>query len=365
MDSPLRESPLTVSAIVPVHNGGAPFLACLSRLIAARPAPDEIIVVSNGTTDGSDMAAESSNVRVVRLPHPTGPARARNEGALVARGDLLLFVDADVAVPADIITHVVEPFMRDSSLTAIFGSYDAEPSEPDLISQFRNLLHHYVHQTSREEATTFWAGCGAIRREAFFAAGGFDERHTKPSIEDVELGCRLANAGRRIRLVKALQVKHLKRWTPWSMIRTDALGRAAPWTRLIIRRRRLPDDLNFRVSGKLSVVAAIMLAATTCLAVFDPRWIVATFVASVLLFALNAPFYRFLWQRRDVWFLARAVPWHWVHYLSAAAGSAIGALQQLAELRGRPQQEWRATEEWARAGARRQPMPADTSPLPS
>ena len=69
------------------------------------------------------------------------------------------------------------------------------------MSAFRNLLHHHVHQQAAGPATTFWAGLGAVRREAFLASAGFDaERYPVPSIEDIELGMRLAPTAARIGL---------------------------------------------------------------------------------------------------------------------------------------------------------------------
>ena len=93
-------------------------------------------------------------------------------------------------------------------------------------SQFRNLLHHYVHQTSSQEAQTFWAGFGAIRRNALKSSGGFDEQIE--GIEDVELGTRLASGGAKLCLDKSLQVKHLKKWTLTSSVKTDIFKRAVP-----------------------------------------------------------------------------------------------------------------------------------------
>ena len=82
-----------------------------------------------------------------------------------------------------------------------------------MVSQYRNLLHHFVHQEGNPEASTFWAGCGAVRRAAFDAVAGYDEaRFRRPSIEDIELGYRLRRAGYRIRLDRDLQCTHLKRW---------------------------------------------------------------------------------------------------------------------------------------------------------
>ena len=55
---------------------------------------------------------------------------------------------------------------EEPGIAAVFGSYDDEPGAPNLVSQYRNLLHHFVHQTGRTEASTFWTGCGAVRRDA-------------------------------------------------------------------------------------------------------------------------------------------------------------------------------------------------------
>jgi GT2 family glycosyltransferase len=83
------------------------------------------------------------------------------------------------------------------------------------------LLHHYVHQISKEEAATFWGACGAIRREVFLKVEGFDERYRRPAIEDIELGYRLTGAGYRVRLLKGLMVTHLKRWDLLTMLKAD------------------------------------------------------------------------------------------------------------------------------------------------
>jgi GT2 family glycosyltransferase len=140
-------------------------------------------------------------------------------------------------------------------LTALFGSYDDAPAATNFLSQYKNLFHHYVHQIANEEASTFWGACGAIRREVFLKLGGFDESYHQPCIEDIELGYRLKRAGYRIRLLKTLQVKHLKHWGVKSLLKTDFFQRALPWTELILRDRRLVNDLNLKTSSRVSVAS--------------------------------------------------------------------------------------------------------------
>lgn len=320
---------LTISVIVPERNGGAKLRMSLSALTKATPPPTELIVVADGDTDESWRIAEEFGARVLRIPKAQGPARARNLGAREAQGDILFFVDADVVITPDSIHQVEVAFSHDPQLAALFGSYDDEPGEGNFLSQYKNLLHHYVHQISREEASTFWAGCGAIRRQIFMEFGGFDESYEKPCIEDIELGYRLKRSGHRIRLSKNLQVKHLKRWGIISLTKSDFFDRALPWTELILRDKQFVNDLNLRFSSRLSVVLTYGLL----LALIGGFWWPGLFaVACLLIISLlifNAPVYRFFLQKRGFWFMIRTLPWHWFYYFYSGLAFAIGLSRSL------------------------------------
>jgi GT2 family glycosyltransferase len=324
---------MRISVITPVHNGGDAFRACAAALGACAPGAHEWIVVVDGGSDDSAALASAAGARVLELAATAGPALARNIGAAEASGDVLLFVDADVVVPPWLIGRVAAHLQNDPGLAAVIGSYDDAPADPGFLSQYRNLLHHYVHQTSHEDASTFWCGCGAIRREVFLETGGFNGGFGDPSIEDIEFGYRLRRAGQRIRLAKDVQVTHLKRWTAASLLRTDVFARAVPWTRLIIRSRMLPNDLNVNSSARASVALIFVLAGALAAA----PWLAWGFGAAVLaglgLVALNAGFYRFLWRVRGPSFTLAAVPWHWLYYACAGMGLIIGTSQ---EVLGRP-----------------------------
>jgi len=324
---------MRISIITPVHEGGDAFLACIGRLAACRPPADELIVVADGGRDGSAEAARAAGARVIELQARSGPARARNVGAAAATGDVLLFVDADVAAPPDLVGRVAAFLDTHPEIAAVIGSYDDAPADHGFLSQFRNLLHHYVHQTARDEASTFWCGCGAIRRAVFLEIGGLNGGFGDPSVEDIEFGYRLRRAGHRVRLVKDLQVTHLKRWTPLSLFRTDIFARAVPWTRLILRSRRFPNDLNLSSSSRASVALVMALAAALALSPWAPWGIAVALLAALGLLALNAGFYRFLWKARGPFFMLAALPWHWLYYACAGIGFSIGVAEELA---GRP-----------------------------
>ena len=309
-----------LSVVIPVFNGGLDFGRCLLRLRASHGPHFELIVVDDGSTDGSADLARSFGARVIRHESPGGPALARNAGAQAATADVVFFLDADVAVHPHTISRALDRFDADPGLTALFGSYDDRPDAPGVVSRFRNLLHHFVHQQGTfkndlRPAHTFWTGCGAIRRRTFLDAGGFDPRlYEKPAIEDIELGYRLTLAGRRIVLARDVQATHLKRWTLASIVRTDVLQRGVPWLMLMKRLKVMENDLNVRRGQKVCVVLAGLFVLSLLAAPWLPASLALTALCASAVVILNAEFYRFLARTQGVAFASASVPLHLLYY---------------------------------------------------
>jgi cellulose synthase/poly-beta-1,6-N-acetylglucosamine synthase-like glycosyltransferase len=324
-----------LTAVIPATKD-PPTLACCVRAIesAAEP-PEEVLVIDRCATGG--------------------PAGARNEGARRAAGEVLVFIDADVAVHSDAFSRVRAAFRSEPELDGLFGSYDDTPAAPGLVSQFRNLLHHHVHQTSPGRATTFWAGLGAMRRDVFLASGGFDEvRFTAPFVEDIELGMRIVEAGARVRLDPGLLGTHLKRWTLGGMVWTDLTRRGAPWVAMLLRRRSLSSALNLSWRNRLT--AAAWLSALAGLA---GRRAGAALGALAAVLMLNQSLYALLVQRLGLLRGSVGVALHGLHNPTAVASVPVGAAGYARERRsGR---RLAATRAQVRAGGEgdSETMPAD------
>ncbi len=317
-------SPPLVSIIIPVHNGSSHLGKTLDALLASDFVEYEIVVVDDASTDESATLAQARGVEVIALAAQLGPAAARNRGANHARGDILLFVDADVVVRPNTLTHVAAILREYPDVAAVFGSYDDSPAAQNFISQYKNLLHHFVHQQSSPNAATFWAGCGAIRRRAFEVTGGFDERkYQRSSIEDIELGHRLRRNHFRIILDKELQVKHLKRWTFFSLLTTDILRRAWPWSRLILEENARIYDLNLRTLDRISAALAWVALASLVLSCFSRAFLPGAPLALLVVFLLNRPFYGFLTKRRGYWFALRSFAMSVLYYLYSSCVFAL------------------------------------------
>lgn len=380
---------------MPVRNDPRRLRRCLAAVARSTYRDFEVIVADDASTDDTATQAESAAqrlqqpLRVVRLPRQSGPAAARNAAVNQTRAELLFFVDADVLLHRDALSRAVEAFDAHPEIDGLFGSYDTSPEHPGFISQFKNLSHHFVHQQAARRATTFWCGCGAMRRAVFTEAGGFDaHRYRRPCIEDIELGARLVRDGRRIVVEKTVQGTHLKRWTLRGLVLTDVLSRGIPWTRLILRQRDLPRDLNLGITQRISAVLAAswvlvwmaagwfeplllalppaaiatvwvadklsaalgkrwrdgkprprvpMLRVLAWLAVaawlaaggwmawqIGPWWSAALLLPLAGMMALNAHYYAFFVRERSIPFAAGVLPLHGLYYLYSGAALAAG-----------------------------------------
>ena len=314
-----QQKSIRLSVIVPVYNAARTLKACLSSILANRSNYTEIIVVDDRSTDNGIEIAKELGIRVVPNTRLKGPAGARNEGATHASGEFLLFIDSDITVPDTILAEVLENFDRDTDLVALFGSYDRSPACSNFLSQYKNLMHHFVHQISQEETSSFWAGFGAIRKDMFLESGGFNDKdYPNASIEDIELGLRLKKQGHRIKLLKSLQVKHHKKWTVLNLLKADILYRAVPWTRLIAESGKVPDDLNLQISQRWSAIFAGLFVIACLFMTISPWWrpiplsilaITATILATLLIY-LNRELYRFFFRLKGPFFLIPTFFWH-------------------------------------------------------
>jgi glycosyltransferase involved in cell wall biosynthesis len=326
-----------ISVIIPFFNAALTLGRCLESLARSGYPDLEIIVVDDRSTDESVAVAEQFDVRLVQMIRRSGAAAARNLAARAATGDVFFFVDADVLAPPGVVERVGRTFTEDAKLDAMFGAYTIFPDADNFASVYKNLVHHFTHLTSRREASTFWCGCGAVRRATFERVGGFDESYTAASVEDIELGYRMNASGARIRLDPSLRVVHAKRYTLVSLIRSDLLDRAVPWTRLMARENIFNLDLNLKVGN---VVSAILLAfmfplVAAALWVMPLAWsapVLAIVTAAYL--GLNLRIACFVVRVKGLAFAGLFLIMYSVTYLYSILGFGLGLVKYIAERRG-------------------------------
>ena len=315
-----------VSVIVPAFDAASTIGPCIDCLVAAGVPAKCVWVVDDGSGDATARIARERGARVIVTAGRTGAAAARKLGAARSEGDPIVFVDADVCVAPDAVRKLMHVFASGNAPDALFGSYDDAPPAPGTVGRVRNLLHHHIHQTNGGPAETFWTGLGAVRHDAFYAVGGFS--FGQRMMEDARLGYALRRAGYRIELCPKIQGAHLKRWTLGSMVRTDLLDRAIPWSRLLLVRDEASPSLNVSPVGKLSVVAVglgvLSSAASVALAVWSPVAAIGALVVMVCsilaIGILNTAFLGLIARRLGRGKITEAIGILWLHYLASGCG---------------------------------------------
>lgn len=329
-----------LSVVMPVHNG----MGVLPDTLGALAESDldrgrwELVLVDDASTDGTVELARRHADQVIELSGaPHGPAFARNRGAEAAKGDVLVFLDADVRIAPDALGRLARLFASDPLLGAAFGSYDDQPPAAGVVSRYRNLLHHYHHHRGAGEAETFWAGLGAVRADAFREVGGYDEvRYARPQIEDIELGRRLRRAGHRIVLDPTIQGAHLKRWTLKQVVQTDLLHRGIPWMRLLLEEGGEGAVLNVAAKEKICValVGAFLAVLAAAAVLTSPVLLLVALVCVTIVVLWNVDLYRYLARGRGVGFGLAVVPLHLLYYVTSGMAFLFG--QALHRLQPRP-----------------------------
>lgn len=320
--APVRD--LTISVIVPAYRAAHLLPGVLAPLLEMQQRGDviEVLVIDDCSPDDTAEVAQRLGARVLRTPRNGGPGAARNLAAAEARGNILWLVDSDVIADPSGAAIIAEAF-RDPTVKAVFGSYDTTPAGTPWFSRYKNLVHRFYHQRGRREARTFWAGCGAVERALFLRIDGFDvETYKVPSIEDIELGYRISAAGGRILLLPDLEAKHLKVWTIRNGIFTDIYRRALPWSRLMIAREGLSDDLNTGKSERIKAVIAIAFFLALIAFVIRPTLWPIPLALLVLALVLNAPLSRFLLKNGGWPVAIGGSLYHQVYYVYSAGAYA-------------------------------------------
>ncbi|RJP24717.1 MAG: glycosyltransferase family 2 protein [Candidatus Omnitrophota bacterium] len=214
------ESKRGYSVIVPVFNGEKTLPDTLRSLFLLKYDPFEVLVVDDGSTDRSAEIARAAGARVISLACNSGPAAARNRGALEAAYDTLLFTDSDVLLSRGLLAELDNTFSK-TQADAVQGTFSEVCPYANYFSQYKNLYNRYVLNQLPDWIDTTFTSVTAVKRDAFLQCGGFDERIRTASIEDRTLGRHLRRRGYRIFLDRGMEVIHNKRLTFAGFVRNQ------------------------------------------------------------------------------------------------------------------------------------------------
>jgi GT2 family glycosyltransferase len=215
-----------ISVVVCTYNGAATLRQCLEGVLALRYPDYEVVVVSDGSTDGSAAIASAyPAARVIETPNH-GLSAARNAGLEMATGDVVAYLDDDAVPDPDWLSHIASA-LADSSYAAVGGPNVAPPDSGARAQCVANAPGGPTHVLISDREAEHIPGCNmAVRRDDLLRVGGFDPRF-RVAGDDVDLCWRLLDSGRRIAFSPGAVVLHRRRATVRGYLRQQrGYGRA-------------------------------------------------------------------------------------------------------------------------------------------
>lgn len=331
------------SLVIPAHNGGRSLEQTLSAVRRCHPSPCEVIVVDDASTDDTASIARGHGARVLSITDgPVGPAAARTEGARAAIGEVVVFTDVDVTVPANLFALLEEDF-RHTDAVAVQGTFSETCPHDNYCSTYKNLYNRFVINGLPDWIDTTFTSLTAVRRDFFLTSGGFDCNISRPSVEDRTLGRNLVRAGGRILLDRRIQVVHNKRLTLKTFL-INQFRRSRDLAKLLLRNRRerqmspdAPPTVDSRgrfgtnapsTMARIPVAYLGLASASVAGLGFSIAWVPAlVFVCLFVAFAW--PFTVYLIRRKGWAFALAGLPVNLLDACVSGAGVAWGVFDFL------------------------------------
>lgn len=340
MEGSLAANPL-VSVVIPVYNGAETMPPVLAALYDSSFSDFEVVVVNDCSPDNTlevlASLAERYPHRLVDFDENMGVSKARNAGAREARGEIILFIDADCIVLPDTIELCVKR-LREGECVCVGGAYTLDPWDDDFYSIFQSIYINYV-ETKVEHPDYIATHCMAIWKKTFEEFGGFIEDYFighAASVEDVELSHRLIAAGHKLCRPRGILVRHMFGFDLKRSVK-NALKKSKYWTMYSLYNRDVMQDsgaasyeLKVNVFSQCLNLALLATAAMT-----GSAWLL---VPVALLYALNVAvslkLLRLFLRERGAWFFLRATAYfQFVYPFIVAYGSFMGVVKYTWEVK--------------------------------
>lgn len=323
----------TISVIVPAHNAAQFIEDCLrAAMPAAEALGAEVIVVDDASTDDTSRLAESFGVRTVRHERSLGAAAARNHGAQLARGEILVFVDSDVVLPDDTLRKLVDRLRQSPSIHATGAHASPRNLSPNWSAHFVGLRHSqsFYCQPRRDIVglSCFQSECGAIRRDVFEHVGGFPEKYDHAGMEDYQFGHEMERLGYVNVLLADAEYDH--HYRPLLPRCREIMRRTARWLPLAVRRRRFESQgMGGSWRESASFLLTVMILAGTVAGFLHPAGSYLAGGAACLQLAWEWRFLRFAYRHCGLGMALYAWPALQIFHGAILLGLTYGALRVL------------------------------------
>lgn len=314
-----------VSLIIPVYNNEKGIAECLDSVFRQHYKDFEVIVVDDGSSDGTSIVAKKFPCTIIRLDKNHGAAFARNKGAEEARGSIIVFLDSDCVARKGWLDVIMRDF-RKKGIDAVASQYCGN-LEKSFISEFAFMELFYREKNFPKYLKTAPSACFTCRKKAFESVGGFPKGFPRSfTAEDILFSYEFGKKHRTLWEPRAA-VFHRFRKNVFSYLKqqfsssmSDAL--------LFIRKPRILLADTFEDKGNyIEVISAALLVLSLILGIFIRQFFIALLLPIAAIFLLNTGFFRFLYRKKGLGFALKSHAIVLIRDLAWLAGAITGAVR--------------------------------------
>ncbi len=203
----VKTEDLSVTAVIPCYNGSRFIGEAIEHMLNQTRAPDEVIVVDDGSTDGSyEIIRGYTQVKVIRHTRNLGLPAARNNAWQAARGDIIVYVDVDAYAESGLIENILAEYTSEKIGGVGGAGYEVRSDNAPNLWRGKYLSQNLGPE--RVENPEFLYGiCSSYRKSVLQELGGFDPLFATNG-EDVDLSIRVRQKGYTLVYTPYAEVRH-------------------------------------------------------------------------------------------------------------------------------------------------------------
>jgi len=317
-----------LSIVIPAYRAAGVLPRLLDSIFATKGFSDfEVIVVNDASPDETARVAElyQPKVKVLRLKRNSGPARARNEGVKIAKGKVVLFLDADVVCFPDTVARVAKRFLKDKDLTAITGVWVRPRKTPDFFPNYKALRDWSYWINERDQKGYFYlfsTRVAAIKRDVFLRLGGFDQRYRRADIEDIEFTYRIASRYAVI-FDEKIRVKH--EFEGFGPVAKKYFRRSFYWSLLFAERRKF-SPVAMTLKETITGAAAVLSLPLALGGIFLRPFLLGAAACLLLTLWGNRKFLAYVFRKEGLVFTFKSFWTSWLLYFVIYAGAGLALI---------------------------------------
>lgn len=244
---------MRVTVAIPCYNG-SPYIGAVIESVLSQTLPaDEVLVVDDGSTDGSAEIIRQYPVCLIQHETNQGLAAARNSAMERATGDVIVYIDADAIADSHLLATLIHGY--DSSDIGGVGGQGVEVNVCSLADRWRRRHARQSHGDRPKDVEFLFGLCMSFRLKVLREVGGFNPAF-RTNAEDIDVSLRLRKVGYRLRYMPHAKVYHQRIDNEISLVRTIAawyeaayharwMNNAHPWKLFAGTIRRLVTDPLF------------------------------------------------------------------------------------------------------------------------